>query len=149
MFILMFLSGVSHLVCCLVMQNLTDQDWKKKLTPEQYRVLREKGTEPAFTGELLKNHDDGMYHCVGCGARLFSSESKFDSGSGWPSFDRAHDEGSIEFVEDRSHGMLRTEIVCANCRGHLGHVFQDGPTSTGKRFCVNSTSLNFQKQDNV
>ncbi len=123
-----------------------DQDWKQKLTPEQFKILREKGTEPAFSGELLNNHDDGMYHCAGCGAALFKSESKFDSGSGWPSFDAAHGDGAIELIEDTSHGMTRTEIVCKNCGGHLGHVFDDGPTKTGKRFCVNSCSLDFEQK---
>ncbi len=126
--------------------STTNEEWKQKLTSEQYRLLREKGTEPAFSGALLDQHEDGTYHCAGCGAVLFSSEAKFDSGSGWPSFDRAMSEGVIEFVEDRSHAMVRTEIVCKACGGHLGHVFDDGPSETGKRFCVNSGSLDFKQE---
>ncbi len=123
----------------------SDDKWKEVLTFEQYHVLREKGTEPAFSGALLNNHDDGLYHCAGCEAPLFSSKAKFDSGSGWPSFDAAQSEGVISLHEDHTGGMVRTEITCANCGGHLGHIFNDGPTATGKRFCVNSTSLDFNQ----
>ena len=117
--------------------------WRKKLTPEEYYILREKGTERPFTGKLNKVYDSGAYTCKGCGQLLFESTAKFDSGSGWPSFDAAIPK-SITYIKDRSHGMARTEIVCSNCQGHLGHVFDDGPReTTGKRYCVNSLSLNF------
>jgi peptide-methionine (R)-S-oxide reductase len=120
-------------------------DWKSKLTPEQYRVLREKGTETPFTGQYYLNNYSGMYECVACGNLLFTSDTKFDSGCGWPSFDQAIP-GSVEFQEDTSHGLIRTEVMCAKCGGHLGHIFDDGPEeTTGKRFCVNSVALNFKK----
>jgi peptide-methionine (R)-S-oxide reductase len=125
----------------------TEDAWKKKLTPEQYRILRMKETEPAFTGKYYHNKETGKYMCAACGAELFSSENKYDSGSGWPSFDRAMDDRSIKTVEDTSHGMRRLEIMCAKCGSHLGHVFDDGPKeTTGKRFCVNSASLKFEKK---
>ena len=120
----------------------TDEEWRELLTDEEYRVLREQGTEPKFTGEFIGKDDDGIYRCAGCGAELFDSETKFDSNSGWPSFYEAKD-GSVELNEDRSHGMVRTEVVCGRCGGHLGHVFEDGPEPTGKRFCMNSVSLEF------
>lgn len=126
--------------------DLTDEQWKERLTEKQYRVLREKATERAFTGKYVDHHEDGMYHCAGCGAALFASESKFNSGSGWPSFDRAAASGAIELHEDTSFGMKRTEIRCSSCGGHLGHVFNDGPTQTGERFCVNSCSLDFKEK---
>jgi peptide-methionine (R)-S-oxide reductase len=121
----------------------TDEEWRELLTDEEYRVLREQGTEPKFSGEYLGKDDDGVYRCAGCGAELFDSETKFDSNSGWPSFYDAR-EGAVEFREDRSHGMVRTEVVCARCGGHLGHVFDDGPEPTGKRFCMNSVALEFE-----
>jgi len=117
-------------------------DWKNKLTPEQYKVLREKGTEAPFSGALLKERRDGMYKCVACGNPLFASDTKFDSMTGWPSFDEALP-GAVKFVEDTSHGMRRTEVLCAQCGGHLGHLFDDGPTKTGKRYCLNSICLEF------
>ena len=118
----------------------SEDGWKEKLTSEQYEVLRQKGTERAFTGKHLDNHEDGTYHCMACGAKLFESDAKFDSGSGWPSFDKAI-EGAVEVREDNSHGMNRVEAACINCKSHLGHVFKDGPTETGNRFCINSVCL--------
>jgi len=122
--------------------KLSDDYWKKKLTPEQYNILREKGTEAPFSGKFYKNFDSGMYECAACGNPLFSSDTKFDSDCGWPSFDRSL-EGNVEFHDDNSLGMQRTEVLCKNCGGHLGHVFDDGPTKTGQRFCINSIALNF------
>ncbi len=122
----------------------SEQEWRSELPPERFHVLREKGTEPAFSGALLDEHDPGLFRCAACGAVLFRSDDKFDSGSGWPSFTRAVDEGVIVEHEDRSHGMIRTEITCARCGGHLGHVFPDGPKPTGLRYCVNSLSLEFE-----
>jgi peptide-methionine (R)-S-oxide reductase len=119
-----------------------NQDWKNKLTPEQYAVLREKGTEAPFSGKLLHEKRDGMYKCAACGNPLFPSTAKFDSGTGWPSFDEALP-GAVKFVEDNSHGMKHTEVVCAQCGGHLGHLFDDGPTPSGKRYCLNSVCLEF------
>ena len=122
----------------------SEEAWKKKLTPEQYKVLREKGTEIPFTGHLLKNKESGMYTCAACGSELFSSDTKFDSGTGWPSFTDAVKQ-NVELKQDTSHGMHRTEVVCKTCGGHLGHVFEDGPEPNGKRFCINSCSLDFKK----
>lgn len=121
----------------------SDEQWRKELTPEQYRVLREAGTERPFTGEYNTHYDNGIYTCAACDAELYKSSQKFDSGCGWPSFD---DEvpGAIERKLDKTHGMIRTEILCANCGSHLGHVFNDGPTNTGIRHCVNSVSLDFK-----
>jgi peptide-methionine (R)-S-oxide reductase len=121
----------------------TEDEWKAQLEPDRYHVLREKGTEPAWTGALLDVHDPGLFRCAACGAELFRSDDKFDSGSGWPSFTRAVADGVINEHEDRSLGMRRTEITCARCGGHLGHVFPDGPKPTGLRYCVNSLSLEF------
>lgn len=128
--------------------KLSEEEWKKKLTPEQYRILREKGTESPFTGELLHNKGNGMYACAACGAELFDSKTKFDSGSGWPSFYDVAGSDTVKLVDDDSLGMHRTEVVCANCGGHLGHLFEDAPqTPTGQRFCINSCSLEFKPAD--
>ncbi|MEO8581191.1 MAG: peptide-methionine (R)-S-oxide reductase MsrB [Patescibacteria group bacterium] len=128
------------------MKKMPEDYWKKKLTSEQYHVLREKGTEAPFTGKFDANDEKGMYTCAACGAELFSSENKFHSGSGWPSFDQAVASDKVELFEDNTHGMNRVEARCANCGSHLGHVFDDGPATTGKRFCINSCSLGFEKK---
>lgn len=122
----------------------TEDEWRKKLTPEQYRVLREKGTERPFTGDHLHTHGDGTFTCAACGNPLFASDTKFDSGTGWPSFDNALP-GSVEQHTDTSHGMVRTEITCARCGSHLGHVFNDGSTDSGKRYCINSVCLKHEE----
>jgi peptide-methionine (R)-S-oxide reductase len=123
---------------------MNEEDFKKKLTPEQYKVLREKGTEAPFSGKLLHESRDGTYACAACGNPLFSSDAKFESGTGWPSFDQALP-GAVNRVEDTAHGMRRTEITCAKCGSHLGHVFPDGPTKTGERFCLNSVCLDLKE----
>lgn len=120
-------------------------EWKESLTPEQYAVLRGRGTEAPGSGKYLYEKSDGTYNCVACGNPLFNSEAKFDSGTGWPSFDQALP-GAVESIEDTSHGMRRTEVVCARCRSHLGHVFPDGPTSTGQRYCLNSVCLDLDRK---
>lgn len=126
----------------------SEAEWKEKLSPEQYYILREKGTERPGTGEYNIHFEDGVYHCAACNAALFESDSKFDAHCGWPSFDQAISDSAIVERIDKSHGMMRTEILCANCGGHLGHVFNDGPTETGLRYCVNSVSLGFEKEAN-
>ena len=125
--------------------NKTDEEWKKELSSDQYHVLREKGTEAPFSGKFNMHKDNGVYVCGACGAELFTSEMKFDSGCGWPSFDKEIAGGKIIQKKDSSFGMIRTEILCANCGSHLGHIFDDGPTETGMRYCVNSLSLDFKK----
>lgn len=121
-----------------------EAQWKEELSEEQFRVLRKKGTEAPNTGEYNMQFEDGEYFCAGCNEKLFDSKAKFDHGCGWPSFDKAID-GKVEYVQDKTFGMIRTEILCANCGGHLGHVFDDGPTETGQRYCINSASMNFNK----
>lgn len=124
----------------------SDQEWKKELTEEQYRVLRQKGTEPAFTGKYYNNHKEGFYKCAGCGAVLFQSRTKFDSGTGWPSFYEPDTQQAVATEEDNSYFMHRTEVHCPICGGHLGHVFDDGPPPTGKRYCINSAALEFEEK---
>ena len=125
---------------------LSDEQWRERLSPEQYDILRRHGTERPFTGEYVQVKDDGTYHCAGCGAELFSSDTKFDSGTGWPSFYEPAVAENVEVREDRSLGMRRTEVLCRRCGGHLGHVFEDGPAPTGLRYCMNSCALDFEQQ---
>jgi peptide-methionine (R)-S-oxide reductase len=124
----------------------SEEEWKQELSPQQYHILREKGTERAFTGQYAHTKEPGVYRCAACGQELFASDAKFDSGCGWPSFYQPMDEEKVEMHEDNSFGMCRTEVVCSRCESHLGHVFPDGPRPTGLRFCINSVSLKHEKK---
>lgn len=128
------------------MKKKTDDEWKEELTSEQFRVLRLKGTEKPFTGKYWNHEKEGIYKCAGCGRILFESDAKFDAGCGWPSFSSPTEDSNIEENADRSHGMVRTEVLCKNCGGHLGHVFEDGPQPTGLRYCINSAAIDFKEK---
>ncbi|RYD97078.1 MAG: peptide-methionine (R)-S-oxide reductase [Sphingomonadales bacterium] len=127
--------------------EIDEAEWRERLSPEQYQILRQAGTERAFTGKYEKNKEAGLYKCAGCGLPLFSSDTKYESGSGWPSYYEPVEDAAVEEISDKSHGMVRTEVRCARCEGHLGHVFPDGPAPTGLRYCINSASLDFDPKD--